>query len=41
MPRSEYIELVANQTRKPARMGAWSSEFPEMKLGDYQQMNAD
>ena len=41
MPRGEYIEMVAKQTRKPARMGVWSAEFPGLKLGDYKQMNAD
>jgi leucyl/phenylalanyl-tRNA--protein transferase len=41
MPRGEFIQLLAQQTRKPARMGDWSAEFPGLKLGDYQQMNAD
>lgn len=41
MPRAEYIQLVAQQTRKPACAGSWSAGFPGLELADYQRMNAD
>ncbi len=41
MPRGEFIQLLVRQTREPARMGAWSAEFPDLTLSDYQKMNID
>ncbi|HWR96169.1 MAG TPA: leucyl/phenylalanyl-tRNA--protein transferase [Arenimonas sp.] len=41
MPRGEFIQLTARQTRKPARAGSWSTDFPGLELADYQGMNAD
>jgi Leu/Phe-tRNA-protein transferase len=41
MPRGEFIQLTARQTRKTARTGAWSADFPDLELADYQRMNAD
>ncbi len=37
--RSDYLNLVAEQTQKPAQSGSWCRHFKQLRLSDYQEMN--